>query len=322
MKVNPELLEKYANGNCTEAERQAVEKWLVEHDNVPKIPLSNSKLKAERQQVWQEITESLGAPKPTLTRPLYKRISKYAAVLAMALSLGFLTYYFINDNKFNSPTNDIAFEDYQTISNDRGKRKTVELPDGTTVWLNHDTKIKFPKAFEGAQRIVHLQGHAHFDVVRNPDKPFVIYTKESKTKVLGTSFDVNTRGGKGATEVIVTSGKVAFSENADDGNIVFLKVNERALLKRDTPIAKSIVDAQTLTAWKDNQLILKGKNLEQILAIVEPWYDVQVTVKNPEFLQMEFNISLDNPSLETLMDDLSFIGQFTYAITNSEVIIE
>ncbi|MEM6377723.1 MAG: FecR domain-containing protein, partial [Bacteroidota bacterium] len=210
---------------------------------------------------------------------------------------------------------------YRTISTERGQKRTVNLPDGSKIRLNYESQLKIPEKFADSARTVFLNGHAYFDIARKPDRPFIIYTENTKTQVLGTSFDINTSKKEGETEIIVTSGKVAFSEKGQEVNKVTLTVNDRAVLSADRSISTSEVHANRLTAWIDNRIIFDGETLEEIIQVLEPWYDVQITVENEVLLTQDFKFSKDNPTISEVLDRLSFLGSFNYQMDGNKIVL-
>ncbi|MEM6831886.1 MAG: FecR domain-containing protein, partial [Bacteroidota bacterium] len=290
MKITEALFKKYIEGECTEQEKRLVEEWLNSGEGTLS-DFSTREVAQMKERTWEKLEkrhqfrlevsgESAFKESKATILPLYRKVFRYAAVAVMAISLGFTSYYFLSTTGVDSGKPSVALEDYQTISNGRGQRKSVELPDGTTVWLNNDTQIKVPEEFSEEERIVYLAGHAHFHVIRNPEKPFIIYTEGTKTQVLGTSFDINTNDPDLGTEIIVTSGKVVFSEKNNLDNRVTLTVDQRAVISDEKTIALNEVDAQRLTAWKTDRLVFDDETLGGIIKVLEPWYNVRIHVEN------------------------------------------
>ncbi|MEM9389496.1 MAG: FecR domain-containing protein [Bacteroidota bacterium] len=317
MKITRELLIKYSRGECTKNEIVTVEEWLSSNEDdamLSDLEFGDS-IENVRHKLLGSLPELQAGPKVI---PLYKRAMRYAAVVVILFTIGLLTYdYLSGDSRYTS--GELAyFEDFQTVETKRGEKRTVILSDGSTIRMNYETEVRVPEKFEGNERVVYLTGHAHFDVARNPEKPFIIYTEDTKTQVLGTSFDINTKAAD-ETEIIVTSGKVAFSEKDKLDNLVTLTLNDRALLGSDKSITTGKVDALSLTAWKDNRLVFNGQTLAEIIEVLEPWYDVEITVKNPEILKQDFKFSKNNPPLNEVFDRLSFLGDFDYRIEGKQV---
>ncbi|MEM9389048.1 MAG: FecR domain-containing protein [Bacteroidota bacterium] len=317
MKITPELLERYELGKCTPEEQRFVEEWLDDAGYTPD-DVSIEFSKGMSDTVWKNVSAKIGVSKEGKVIPLHRRITRYAAALTLLGALSFSVYYLASSDLIFSESQ--VTDVYQIVQTKRGEKRTVTLPDGSTIRMNYETEIKVPEKFEGDKRIVYLTGHAHFDVTRNPEKPFIIYTEDTKTQVLGTSFDINTKE-RGETEIIVTSGKVAFSEKDKEDNAVTLEVNDRALLRTDNRIQTSKVDAQLLTAWKENRLVFNNQSLREIIKVLEPWYDVQILVEDPELLDEDFKLSRKNPPLETLLKELSFAAEFNYSLEGDKVII-
>ncbi|MEM8893114.1 MAG: FecR domain-containing protein [Bacteroidota bacterium] len=317
MKIKPELLQRYQQGQCTPEEIIEVEKWLASNEDEASS-LDEPQLQNMEEDIWQglEPMVSKHTPKPVI--PLYRQVMRYAAVVVILCAVGFSAYYFFNQSDSNAQTDLAQLEAMESIYTKRGEKRTVTLSDGSTIRMNYETVIKAPQRFEGDQRIVYLTGHAHFDVVRDTERPFIIYTNDSKTQVLGTSFDINT---KEATEIIVTSGQVAFSDKANEDNLVTLSVNNRAILDADRSIRTDVVNALALTAWKDNRLVFDGETLEEIIKVLEPWYDIEVTVKDATLLTRDFKLSRDNPSVNIIFQELAFAGDFEYQIEGKQVIL-
>ncbi|MEM9833823.1 MAG: FecR domain-containing protein [Bacteroidota bacterium] len=315
-KITPELLEKYYRGLCTDEEQKFVEDWLNSEDSGS--PHEEKYLAT----TWQKIRDKTQSEKPPVSirkRSLSSRLIRIAASVILLLSVSIFFYRdFVGETYNSSDSSEIS---YRTISTQRGQKRTINLPDGSTIRLNYESQLKIPKKFADSARTVFLNGHAHFDIARSPDCPFIIYTDYSKTQVLGTSFDVRTYPDTERTEVVVSSGKVEFSQKDDEQNRVRLTVNSRAVLRPDQKINVSEVNAQNLTAWKDNRLLFDDESLDEIIKVLEPWYDVEITVKDPTLLAGIYKFSYDNPPLETLMERMSFMAKFEYTIEDKFVTI-
>lgn len=271
------------------------------------------------QYIWQNLEPSNLKNSNTKIISLHRRVVSYAAVAIILFTVGFFTYGYL-DNPIQI-IDTAYFSDFKSIETQRGQKRTVKLSDGTIIRLNYESEVKVPEQFEGDERVVYLTGHAYFDIAHDPGKPFIIYTQDSKTQVLGTSFDINTSKKEGETKVIVTSGKVAFSEKDQLENLVTLGINDRAVLGPDKTITKSKVDAGKLTSWKDNKLVFDGESLQEVIEVLEPWYNIQVVVENSDLLTEDFKLSINNPSLEIALEELAFLAGFDYSIEGNKVVI-
>ncbi|MEM9389147.1 MAG: FecR domain-containing protein [Bacteroidota bacterium] len=314
--ITKQLLEKYYAGQCDINEKKQVEQWLRSGEYNQPLDLDEAHKDQVSKAMWQNIASDM-RPDAQKAVPLYRKALPYAAAVALLMVLGISSYFLSNSIK---STTEAEWAAYRTVETKRGQKRTVTLPDGSTIRMNYETEVRVPAKFEGDQRVVYLTGHAHFDVARDEARPFIIYTEDTKTEVLGTSFDINTKD-DGATEIIVTSGKVAFSKKNKEDHQVTLSVNSRALLNTNDKIETSEVDARKLTAWKDNRLVFEFQTLSEIIEVLEPWYDVSITVKKKDLLDMDYKFSADNPSLKSLLEQMSFMGKFKYTIEGKQITI-
>ena len=314
-KITPELLERYYNNSCTVEERLKVETWLNSQD--PQSPNEDQLL----SKTWEAISNEIPTTetKPSFYRSTYLQWGGIAAVLAFLLFGAFYGYR----NFYNLTTEGSAMlsSNLTTIEVERGEKRTLELPDGSTVILNAETQLRIPKVFEEDSRVVYLTGHAHFDIQRDESRPFIIYTENSRTQVLGTSFDVVANKGSKTTEVVVTSGKVRFSEVENEANSVDLTVDTQGVLSSNTPIQVNEVIAAYRTAWKDNILVFENLAFKEIIPTLERWYAIDITVNNQELLERQFTFTYENPSVEELFQRMGFVAQFEYAIEGQNITI-
>ena len=314
--ITPELIEKYFNKSCSEEERKIVEAWL--NSDKEESPHEEMYIR----ESWQKIQDkALSESKQDAAgkSSVFKSLIGVAASLLLVIFGGIYAYNTFLSNTENEGQH--AEIQYKNISTTRGQKRVLNLPDGSTITLNFESEIKIPERFSDTLRVVYLTGHAHFDVARDTERPFIIYTHHSKTQVLGTSFDIKTFPDSEKTEIVVASGSVEFSQKDKGQNIVRLTVNDKAILLPGKEIEVGEVNAGNLTAWKDNRILFENATLEEIVKVLERWYDIEITVKNPVLLRKKYTFSYDNPSLETLMKRMSFVAKFKYSIEGKQVTI-
>lgn len=162
-----------------------------------------------------------------------------------------------------------------------GGTYTVELCDGTKVYLNSGTKLEFPSRFDGNVRSVSLKGEAYFEVVRNERKPFVVEVDEMKVKVLGTAFNVKSYVDEPGIYTTLVQGSVAILRDGQPEKKI--KPGEQAYYNKSVgTLSVSPVDVDEFTAWKDGLFCFKDIALEEILRIVSRWYDLEIFYMNQE----------------------------------------
>ena len=168
---------------------------------------------------------------------------------------------------------------YNTINVPYGGTYTVELCDGTKVYLNSGTTLEFPSRFDGKVRSVILKGEAYFDVARNVSKPFVVEVDEMKVKVLGTSFNVKSYVDEPGVYTTLVEGSVAILRDGQPEKKI--KPGEQAYYNKGVgTLSIAEVDVNEFTSWKDGVFYFKDIALEEILRIVSRWYDLEVFYMN------------------------------------------
>ncbi len=175
---------------------------------------------------------------------------------------------------------------YNTIEVPRGGEYRLVLPDGSVVWLNSDSELKFPMNFVGKRRKVFLKGEAYFEVVKNPDMPFVVEVAAMEVKVLGTRFNINAARSDEGVQTTLVSGKVEVSDQENAGKVVLLP-NQQAELKKGRLTVKN-VDAGAVTAWRQGKFYFESESLEEIAAQLERWYDIHFFFSRESLKQEEF----------------------------------
>lgn len=168
---------------------------------------------------------------------------------------------------------------YNTINVPYGGTYTVELCDGTKVYLNSGTTLEFPSRFDGKVRSVILKGEAYFEVARNVSKPFVVEVDEMKVKVLGTSFNVKSYVDEPGVYTTLVEGSVAILRDGQPEKKI--KPGEQAYYNKGVgTLSIAEVDVNEFTSWKDGLFYFKDIALEEILRIVSRWYDLEVFYMN------------------------------------------
>ncbi|MBD1429223.1 MULTISPECIES: FecR family protein [Sphingobacterium] len=161
---------------------------------------------------------------------------------------------------------------YEEITTPKGGEFKVILTDGTKVWLNNKTKLKFFISSTTAERHVWLQGEAFFEVAHDKDRPFFVTTGKQKVKVLGTAFNINTNDNQIVTTLV--SGKVAINSNK-----IILKPGEQSITHDYTNYKVSQVDIEAYVSWKNGYFLFNYEPLSEVLSKLGDWYDVDFEVE-------------------------------------------
>lgn len=164
---------------------------------------------------------------------------------------------------------------YNTITTPKGGQFQVMLPDGSRVWLNAGSSLRFPTSFTGIDRKVELKGEAYFEIAKNIQMPFIVHTDDSDIKVLGTHFNVMAYEDEKHTSTTLLEGSVQVLKGSDK---LLIKPGESAVLNKTTgSINVTETDTEQAIAWKNGYFIFDNENIESIMRKVSRWYNVEVT---------------------------------------------
>lgn len=222
----------------------------------------------------------------------------------------------INNNTIQlSGTSENTAIEMNEIIIPRGRQYRITLVDGTGVWMNSESTLRFPNRFTNS-RDVELKGQAFFDVVKD-GRPFRVTCPTGTITVLGTSFDVKSYHGE-ATQVTLVKGKIKYTDTYSE---VTLLPGEQAC-QTDEGIKVSVVDTHRFTAWKEG-IIYFDDNLENVMRNIERIYDVKVTYSNDGYKQIRFIGECSRfQTIDEFMKLLSLTQEFDYEINGNIVKIE
>ena len=175
---------------------------------------------------------------------------------------------------------------YNTLIVLRGGEFSLELADGTRVWLNTESKLRYPVAFTGEERRVEMEGEVYFEVAKNREKPFVVTVNGVDIRVLGTSFNVSAYQEDVVTTLV--TGKVQLKKG--DEQVVLLP-NQQAIWSDDKFKVKQ-VDARNYVLWKEGVFYFEDVDLETILDDMARWYNVNIFYVNPTLKKMKFSVEI------------------------------
>ena len=175
---------------------------------------------------------------------------------------------------------------YNTLIVPRGGEFSLELADGTRVWLNTESKLRYPVAFTRDERRVEMDGEVYFEVAKNREKPFVVTVNGVDIRVLGTSFNVSAYQEDVVTTLV--TGKVQLKKG--DEQVVLLP-NQQAIWSDDKFKVKQ-VDARNYVLWKEGIFYFEDVDLEMILDDMARWYNVNIFYVNPTLKKMKFSVEI------------------------------
>jgi transmembrane sensor len=297
------LLTKYLSGNANDIEKNKMHQWI-------ELSQGNKTVFEKAQKIW-EASQSANVANVSIDNawdkvnakaniiPLGKvrqlvLVQKYILRIAAVLVIGLVSWYFVNN-----AMSDKTITATTTI-------KQLALSDGSEISLNKGATINYPENFSGNSREIEMNGEAFFDIAKNPQKPFIIHTSKADIKVLGTSFNVNTKP-NGDLEVIVKTGVVAITSLKSKEQIILHK-NERGLFNSaNLSLKKVINEDENYIAWKTNKFVFKDNSLEYVFNTIEKVYGVKI-MANEHILQCKLTATYDNLDIKMVMGmiDMTF----------------
>ena len=193
----------------------------------------------------------------------------------------------------------------------------ITLDDGTRVWMNADSKLKYPVKFLGDERKVFLEGEAYFEVVKDA-KPFIVSTQLGDIQVLGTSFDVKAYREEEKMYATLVTGKVCFQGQEK----MEINPGEQVMATSDGKVEKRTVNIDEYIGWKNGVYIFKDQPLERIMNDLSRWYDVSVFYQNPAVRKITFTGNLKRyDRINTFMEVLQRTGDVRYKISGNTIIL-
>ena len=176
---------------------------------------------------------------------------------------------------------------YNTIVVPRGGEYKLELADGTLVWLNSDSELRYPVKFAGSQRDVWLKGEGYFEVSKNPEKPFRVVVDNMIVKVLGTSFNINAYKDRGNILTTLVSGKVDIQDMSGK-SLVVMSPNQQVDFRHGKISSVQEVDITRFVSWIDGKFYFNDMTLENIMSQLQRWYDIEVFFVDEELKSYPF----------------------------------
>lgn len=222
-------------------------------------------------------------------------------------------------SKKDSSENNVVVE-YNTVVVPKGGEYHVMLADGTKVWFNEETQLRFPVDFVGDSREVFLsKGEIYLEVARDEKHPFIVHTENGDIQVLGTEFNVKCLPDK---KVATTLVKGSVQVKRKDAEVV-LKPNQHAVVGNVmNVITVTEVDVEEIVCWKDNMFFFRDVELEKILDQLAEWYGFTVFYENADVKQEKFFVRVDKyAEVGKILDVISDVGNAKFKISGKVVTV-
>jgi ferric-dicitrate binding protein FerR (iron transport regulator) len=221
----------------------------------------------------------------------------------------------ITYSQVNTAPNDVV---YNTLSTPRGGQYQITLPDGTNVWLNSASSLRFPTSFTGDKRIVEMTGEAYFEVKENATKPFVVTVDGMQVKVLGTHFNIMAYDDEPVIKTTLLSGAISVRK---ENVATLLSPGQQAQVTKEGKIqVVKDVNINKAVAWKNNLFWFDKNTIQEVMRQVARWYNVDVVISGTIMRHFTGSIPRD-VKVSKVFEVLQETGSVHFTIENNKIIV-
>jgi len=212
---------------------------------------------------------------------------------------------------------------YNTLIIPRGGEFFLQLSDGTKVWLNSETTLRYPVQFIGEERKVELTGEAFFEVARNEKVPFFVESGEQTVKVLGTEFNISSYKENSLISTTLVKGSVeVYIKNKPDKRQTLVPNEQITISKINGQISKQKVNPYQYIAWKDGRFVFDDQNLSEIMETLSKWYNVDIVFAREELKNFRFTGNLERYSdFGEVLKKIQKTNEVEFTIENKQITI-
>lgn len=312
------ILEKYFSGRLSNEEKSILFEKMETDDELKKqfIDIQNNYALAQMIETKNDLLYAEEGllqlkkySKKKIIRQNILRISKYAAILLLAVGL-----FFIAKHYTSNPNKEILYTEYIAPS---GLRKEITLSDGTKICLAPSSKIKVPTTFANDIRLIELNGEALFKVTKDEKRPFIVKTEKYEIKVLGTTFMVNSYSKASTFKTSLLEGSVKVYNSTEN---IFLKPGESALLEKNRLVTVTNNDNE-IYYLQSGIYQFDNKSLKEITDVLGKWYNINIKVADNELSKRLLTGKFrENDNVDTILNAIQQIYPFTYdRISDNEI---
>jgi transmembrane sensor len=357
-----ESIMAYYENTLTQSQSEELISWLGENDDNLKYFLDSGKIyfasglikkgKKDTDKGWMNLIERIKAhdqrpvPKKAVRIPV-RNLYLSAAALALLITIGTVSFFFLNKSGIKKTA---GF--YEALA-PKGSRSVITLCDGSKVWLNSGTKLRYQTDFGIRSRELSLEGEAYFSVAENKKIPFRVKAGDIYITALGTAFNVKAYLEENVVETTLEKGEVVVEHvgNEDKESVsshVVLKPNQKAvfikssgnlsvnevkperksgtLITETKPVVSTIkvetlVDTKLSTSWKDSKWIFKSELLHNLAPILERRYDINIIFRDSVLEDYKFTGTLKEESLEQVLKAITLAAPVKYEVSHNTVFL-
>lgn len=342
-----ELLQKFCRNACQEKELSSVLEWFERSAKSSEgkallykiwdeLPDENDNLKINFDLLLDKIHHEVNVNQSKkLLKIANHNIIKYkrkvtfikfltrAAAILMIPVLGFGLHMSI---KYQLAKHDHIRENqsYSEVFSSVDAITKVSLQDGSSVWLNHSSTLKYPTIFQGDFRMVELIGEGYFEVAHNQKVPFIVKVGDLQVMARGTTFNIRAYPDDDRIETSLINGQVELRRQELNGNVfplITMKPTDLAIFnKSNNDISTRTIYDDRYFSWKDGKLVFNKEPMGEVAKKLSRWFNVDIQIKDPELLDLTFTATFIHETLPQVMELLGIASPVNYSISNREEI--
>jgi ferric-dicitrate binding protein FerR (iron transport regulator) len=321
------LFERYIRDHASDDEKQRLCDWLRKDTSVAQwmetqvISTSDEMDTEVQERILNQIREKTYRKTITSRRSSntsdnrhfrFTRWQKIAAVLIFPLLSAFGVYIYMS--KIGSVSSPLV------IAAERGQRASVQLPDGSKVWLNSQSKLTYSSDYNKRSRVLQLDGEAYFEVAKLKNKDFIVQTIDGvEIYALGTQFIVKAYSNDDKVTSVLKEGKIkvttptGFSVLNPNDRLVYDKTKKKIFRNK-------VLDATDFNKWIDGELRFENESFDEIVKTFERIYDVRFIFASDKLKNMRYTGTVDNTSLESVLNIITLSSPVSFLIDNKQVV--
>lgn len=209
---------------------------------------------------------------------------------------------------------------YNTISTPRGGQYKVTLSDGSKIWLNAESSIRFPVAFTATQRKVEVTGEVYFEIAKDAKRPFIVKSPGSEVEVLGTHFNLNAYDDEGVIRTTLLEGKIKVRAQNNQASEQTLTPGQQSVQEKERIQIIDNADTEAATAWINGRFQFKSADLRSILRQIGRWYDVEVEYVGNVDLHFTGQLTR-NEEVTKVFEKLELTGEVKFKTQGRKIIV-
>ncbi|PTN10526.1 FecR family protein [Mangrovibacterium marinum] len=320
-----EIITRKLTGTISNKENQILDEWIskslrnqIEFEDIQILWEKTGEFQIP-SRIDQNVALDLVHQRADIKSPKIFRLNllyQAAAILVLAVLLAGTYSYFFSTGGSSS-------EYYEEVFAAIGTRTHVDLPDGSRVYLNSGSSLRFSNQFTSKQqRRLELEGEAYFDVAKDPKHPFIVKAGPIEVEALGTEFNVDAYNKDRAIEVTLLEGKVAINPaNKTDGKaLIILDPNEMAHFNvKENKISKiKTYELEKYVGWINGKLLFMDDPIQEVMLKLENWYNVDIRLEDQKLNKYRFTGTFIDESVDEVLRTLSLTSPLSYEITPAQ----